>query len=144
MAFYKTPSNIKTSILNFVKNLLSKQMTKDIDTILSPCCVPTIVFGTDSCSSDDTANGVLFSDVTITATSLANQTCTLILADVDMGGGAITTITFDNVGVWEGDIQTSWWNSDGEQTLYIILIPENSRVLHKSVPFEVTGINNCN
>lgn len=143
MAFYKTPSNIKTSILNFVKHLLSKQMTKDIDAILSPCCVPTIVFGTDSCDSDDTANGVLFSGVTVTATSLANQTATLILADVNMGGGAIKTITFDGNGVWEGDIQTSWWNSDGEQTLYITLIPENSRVVYKSVPFEVTGINNC-
>lgn len=143
MAFYTIPSNIKISILNFVKHLLPKQTIKDIDAILSPCCIPTIEFGTDSCDDDDTAWGVRFNDVTITATSLVNQTCTLILADVDMGGGAINTITLDGNGKWTGNIQTSWWNSDGEQTLYIILIPENSKIAYKSVPFEVTGINNC-
>lgn len=38
MAFYKVPSNLKTSILAFVRHILPKKYTKALEIILTPCC----------------------------------------------------------------------------------------------------------
>ena len=38
MAFYTVPSNIKNSILAFVKNIVSKTYYRAFEVILNPCC----------------------------------------------------------------------------------------------------------
>lgn len=137
-----TPTLIQ-SVLQFIKPFASKSLQNDIKALLQTCCKPVIEFGTDSCSSDNTATGVKFSGVTITDVSLAGKTATLILTSTEHGGGAIQTITFDSNGVWTGDIQTSWWNSGGTEIIQILLIAEGGRVAHVSEAQTVTGVNNC-
>lgn len=53
MAFYKVPSNIKMSILAFVKRIVSKRIYNAIETILSPCCTIEITDVVYDCGTED-------------------------------------------------------------------------------------------
>jgi hypothetical protein len=140
---YKKISNTKFAILNFVKNLVSKALYNDIKRLLEPCCVPSIVFGTFSCDTTDEVTGVLLEDVTITATGFSNKTVTAILTSTDASGGVIQEITFDERGIWEGDLQSSWFAyADGDITVKLSLLSENSEVLVFSEEQTIT-IPNC-
>lgn len=66
MAFISTKSNIKTSILNFVKSLVSKRVLKAFDIILSPCCTNTITAVSAECAD------VTGYNVTVTFTGTTN------------------------------------------------------------------------
>ena len=53
MAFIKVPSHIKTSILAFVKHLVSKSVYNDIKSLLEPCCKPTLrIYNNYTCTGD--------------------------------------------------------------------------------------------
>ena len=49
MAFVSTKSNIKVSILGFIKHLVSKKVYKAIEILLTPCCHPVITNITAEC-----------------------------------------------------------------------------------------------
>lgn len=49
MAFLKNPSHIKTSILAFVKHIVSKKIYKAFELILSPCCNPVLLSAEANC-----------------------------------------------------------------------------------------------
>lgn len=53
MAFYKVPSNIKTSILAFVKRIVNKRIYNAIEIILSPCCTIEITDVVYDCGTED-------------------------------------------------------------------------------------------
>lgn len=54
MAFYKVPSNLKTSILAFVRHILPKKYTKALEIILTPCCKLGVASYTVDCSLSGT------------------------------------------------------------------------------------------
>lgn len=141
MAFYKVPSNIKTSILGFVKHILDKFTVRDIDSLLSPCCKPVVTFDTATCS-----NGVLlFNNVTVSDVSFSNQTVTVILTSLERPEGAVKVITLDENGSWTGNLQSSFVYFVGDTgTFTVSLLGENSRVLHVSDPVVVSSLSNCN
>lgn len=134
-----------TQILNFLKEVVDKFTLRDISLLLHPCCRPVVTFDTFSCTSDNTAWGILFENVTVTFRPLAGQTVTLILTSTDNsgGGGAIAVVELDAAGSWTGNLQSSWWNSDGEQTVTLSIIGAGSRVVSSSEPQELTGLPNC-
>ena len=124
--------------------MVSKTMYNEIRQILEPCCVPSFTFSTYSCDSTDAAWGIVFQDVTISAPALANMTVKVILMDDSTtGGGVINNVTFDSVGSWTGDLQSSWWNSDGSQTIYPYILTSDSRVIYTSPAQSLTSLPNC-
>lgn len=52
MAFYTVPSNIKNSILAFVKNIVSKTYYRAFEVILNPCCILTITDVVYDCGTE--------------------------------------------------------------------------------------------
>lgn len=139
--------NFKQLILAIAKPLLwakYRQVYWDLEVLLSPCCIPTIVFDTDTCATGNTAQGVLFQNVVITDTTLINKTVTAILTSTDNsgGGGVIQQITFNSQGIWTGDLQSSWWNSDGTQTVTLTLIVDGSKVIRVS-DAQTINVQNC-
>jgi hypothetical protein len=79
MAFYRTPSNLKTSILAFVKRIVDKVLYRAIDVILSPCCDLTATAEATCTDSNDF-------DIVITTNP-----------SIGFLGKGISTVTIDNV-----------------------------------------------
>lgn len=66
MAFLSTNSNIRNSILAFIKRIVSKRIYKAIEIILHPCCTNTVTVVDFSCGDPGEY------DVTITFTGTTN------------------------------------------------------------------------
>lgn len=104
MAFLKAKSNIKTSILGFLKHMVSKTQLKAVDVIFSPCCSVSI----DSVDVDCISTGVY--DVTVTLTNslgYLGKGFALLSFDGVFYEGVVTepkTITFENIAVTAGTI----------------------------------------
>lgn len=136
------PSNVATSIRAFVKNIVKKSIFKDISALLEPCCQATFTFDAEGCGTGEYAQGVEFTGCTITCTKLAGKTALMWLVSTEHDGGATQYITFDSDGVWTGDIQTSWENSDGTETIKIYLQEEGQRVTYTTEEQDVE-VNTC-
>lgn len=142
------PSIVKRNmILDWLKNQVSKSVYKDISIILSPCCIPTVSLGTFSCAGIPGTYGVLFTGVTISDVTLANQTVQVVFTAPEYPNtGVLTTVTLDSSGFWTGDIQSSFEGSifSGSYTLTITveLIPTNLSIVHRSAPIVVI-VPNC-
>ena len=59
MAFLKQPSNLKISILNFVKNIVSKVLFRAFEILLNPCCDLSISDIDITCTDTDVATVTL-------------------------------------------------------------------------------------
>lgn len=148
MSIIKQPSNIKNGILAQIRYVVDRLTYSDIKTILSPCCKPTFSFEGDMrcsfTSEDGGVYGTKFIGVTIIAPSLGGKDVIAILSSTTFGGGSYQNITLDFKGIWTGDLQTSWENSNANFTAYLSLLPKTgSKVLRVSEPIEITGMPNC-
>jgi len=147
MAFISSKSNIKNSILAFVKNIVSKKVYKDIEVLLNPCCKTTVIFDTFSCGFTGDVFGIIFNNVTITDVTFAGRTVELFLTSVDYPtGGVIKTITLDASGHWNGNLQSSF---DGgsrpnpfTMSVVVTLLPLDLDVVHRSIAHVLT-VPNC-
>lgn len=97
MAFYTVPSNIKNSILAFVKNIVSKTYYRAFEVILNPCCSLT---GTAevSCNDDNTWSLTITTNEQI---GFLGNGVVFVLVDGNIFTGVITepkTIYFESVG----------------------------------------------
>jgi hypothetical protein len=142
MAFVKDPSKIKRSIIGFVKHLLSRQKVQDIDTLLTPCCIPILTGGdVTGCSGGDTS----FDDFVV-STSYRNKNATLLFSfwqpDRDTFITAVN-VTLDENGAWTGDVIMYSFVAEGEATVTVGVIVEGSQVVVTSAPITITGISNC-
>jgi hypothetical protein len=61
MAFVSTNSNIRNSILGFIRHLVSKRVYKAIEIILTPCCHPVVTSVEAVCNGGVTVVTVKFS-----------------------------------------------------------------------------------
>lgn len=147
MAFISTKSNIKNSILGFIRHLVSKIVYKDVELLLSPCCKPIFTFESMNCGftpGDGGVYGTRFLNATILVPGLSNKTVIAILSSDLFGGSSYQNITLDSNGSWSGTLQTSWENSTSDFTATLsILTKDGSRVLRVSDPISVTGMPNC-
>ena len=144
MAFLKEPSNYKTSLLAQVKRLFGKRLYNDFKALLEPCCTVAVTYDTFTCASTDGVTGVKFENVTISFPKLANHTLQVFLiSSTQPDGGVITTITLDSDGNWNGDLQTSWYNSTSAIDVQLIVMEETSRIVYKSAVASLTGVDNC-
>ena len=143
MAFYKVPSAIKRSINAFLLHILPLQMRKDINSILDPCCIPTLEMTNNvACTGN---SYTVFQDVTVT-TDLPNTTATLIFTFTEPNGDvsvATEIVTFDANGVWDGEILLTTWIDDGDVDVTVGVIPNGSRVVRTSASISLTGVTNC-
>lgn len=147
MAFIKYPSAIKRSILAFVKHMVSKSTYKDIDMVLTPCCIPSVDFGTYTCSGTNGTYGVVFNNVVITDPTLAGKTCELFFTSPDyVPGSAYKIITLDSNGYWTGTVQSSWEGAGAPFPFTIsvtaTLLATDLSVVHRSTPVSLT-LPNC-
>lgn len=144
MAFYKVPSAIKRSINAFLLHILPLQMRKDINTILDPCCIPSLEIAEDfSCTGN---SYTVFGDVTVTS-DLPNTTATLIFTFTEPNGDISTSsqiVTFNSSGVWNGEVLLTTWIDDGTVDVTVGVIPNGSRVVRTSKSITVENVPNCN
>lgn len=152
MAFITAKSKITNTILNFVKHLVSKSVYNDIKVLLTPCCIPTVVFDTVSCGNSPYnpapdlggVYGVIFSNVTITDVSLANKSVTVLLTSVNyINAGAFKEITFDSSGVWNGTIYSSFDNAPSTLDIIVTILEPGQKVIQQTKSVTVTGVPNC-
>ena len=145
MAIYKVPSNLKISILNFVKYILPKNIVKDIDSLLSPCCKPLLsVEENYACNGSDTE----FTSVTVNAgVQFANKTVVLLFTFSDSAREGQTTatetVTFDSNGSWTGDVETLTYFENDSTYITVGIIESGSKVVITSDPVLAENIQNC-
>lgn len=140
--------NFKQLILAFAKPLLwnsYRQVYRDIATLLSPCCIPTLTVGeVYACSGSDTE----FSEVTVDAGEQnANKNAILLFtfsdAAVEDHTTATVTVTFDANGQWSGGVNTMTYFENGSTGITVSVIIEGSSVLITSASVTAENIQNC-
>lgn len=143
MAFYKPTSNLKNSILAYVKNIVSKQDVKDINTLLSPCCVPILTIDSDTSCFENSYT--LFNNVTVT-TTYKNTQVKLIFTFTQPSADTYSTaldVTTDENGVWSDSVPLYSWVGDDVVTITVSLWVEGSQVITTSAPVTLTDVQNC-
>ena len=121
MAFITAKSNIKTSILNFVKNLLSKAQKIALDIILSPCCDPVITGEATCVDEEDNTYSLVFT-----------------VENPIYGATGVEVIALGTDGNSEGLIQVSTISTDGKTITVALSTPLNAGAPAVGCP-EVTG-----
>ena len=140
-----------TKILNWLKNQLPTSTFNDIKTLLKPCCVPSVTFGTMACvGNGDGVNGLEFQNITISDPTLLGQTVKVIITSstyTPTSGGGIALVELDGTGSWTGNIFTSFtgcsYGGNYSLTFTVSLIPSGSNVAHVSAPITITATNCC-
>lgn len=140
----KSKGNIKTAILAFVKNLISKDLYMDFKNLLNPCCKPTITIEENYiCGANNGISGMLLQNVTITFPGYPNASVSGILNTLNQNA-FVFDILFDNNGSWTGAVQTPWDNliasSDIEVQLTVMGI---GHVVFVSDPITITNVITC-
>ena len=146
MAFISSKSNIKVSILGFIKHLVSKSVYNDIKSLLEPCCKPTLTFESMSCGwtqPDGGVYGTRFLNAEIMVSGAGGQTVTAILTTSAFSGGVCQHITLDAYGKWTGTLQSSWETSNLDFTATLYILKEGSKTLLKSDPIRIINMPNC-
>lgn len=144
MAFKIITKQIKKEILNFVKNLVNKSTYNDINTLLTPCCKPTLEIeaGNFSCTGN---SYTLFENVNVT-TNYKNKPVTLLFTFTQVGSNTYTSalnVTTDANGVWSESVTMWSWVTSGTVDVTVGVIIEGSQVVITSDPITVTGVPNC-
>jgi len=148
MAFYTIPSNIKISILNFVKHLLPKQTINDIDAILSPCCIPILEITPDNFACESGTSNTVFTSVKVSFPEAANKDVTLIFTftntnnNNEISAAAVHT-TLDNKGEWTDSVTVAAYFSDDTSNVTVSVLVDGARVVSTSNVVFVENIPNC-
>jgi hypothetical protein len=141
-------SNTSTTILNFIRNLVSKTVYNNIKSILSPCCSVSVTFDTFSCASaPGCVYGVKFTNVKISDSSFANKTVQLFITAPEYNWASVaTTVTLDSQGKWTGDLYSSFEGCTKPNpftlTVTVTLLPTDLSVVHRSTLIELS-VPNC-
>jgi hypothetical protein len=143
----KLTSQRRSNILNTIQRVVSFSIYNDIALLLAPCCIPTVDFGTFSCTGTDGVYGIKFSNVIIIDTALAGKTCQVYFSAPEYpDAGVINTITFDKNGMWTGNLQSSFEGAFQPSpvivTVTVTLIANGYNVIHQSVPVALS-MPNC-
>ena len=136
-------------IINYLKYKVTKTTLKDISLILHPCCSAILTISNWNCQWSGEVYGVLFTGVTISDPTLANQTSKVFLEPLNYdskGASGFVEITFDSKGNWSGNIQTSiegctFPSNPFNLELQVSILPENLTVYHTSniLTFSITN-----
>ena len=145
MAFIKVPSHIKTSILAFVKHLVSKSVYNDIKSLLEPCCKPTLrIYNNYTCTGD---SYTIFNAVSVVSEQNKNKRVTLLFTFTNTGTPVHTTATVEgtlgNSGEWSSAVTLLTWIVGGTTDVTVAVIPEGSNIIVHSDKITLTGVTSC-
>jgi len=118
MAFISTKSNIKNSILAFIRHLVSKRVYKAIEIILTPCCHPVVTSSETVCENGTvTLTLKLSSNINLYSNDNASGRLTIL--------GQVVKSTYTDNGTLTFQFENTGASGDYTATL-ILFMPTSS------------------
>lgn len=138
--------NFKQGILAFLKPLLKagyKNIYKDVELLLTPCCKPTLIGSEDYSCCDGIAT---CATVTVVDEHLKNKTVTLLFeftGNTNDNHTFSTTAEFDANGEWSDSVRIWGYVENDEVEIRVGVIRENSSVITYSDFITLINVPNC-
>lgn len=139
----KISTIVINNVLAFIKPFASKTLLWDIETLLKPCCRPTLIGSEDYSCCDGIAT---CATVTVRDENLANKSVTLLFefaGNINDNHTFSTTATFDNNGVWSDSIRIWGYVEDDIVDIRVGVIKSGSKVITYSDYIRLINVPNC-